>query len=404
MRALALAARLAIADLRFERIAALCQVLGLAALLVPLLILLGIKNGVLAERTAALLANPESLRLSIARTADYPRALVDRLRADPDVRFVGPHPAQLAVIADFTGLANGASVAQRVALLATGTNDPYLPPGAPPPAPGQVYLSAALAGAIGLGAGDQAVALLPPRPGAPDGATMGFEVAGVLPAGIWGRSGALLDETDLFLIHDWTEGKLSGDDLDPLRGEVPPRDSYPSIRLYARDVQAAFRLADRLADEGVPIGASLDQARDLARLEQALGAGFRVVAGVGLVGYAAAFAATLWNSVDRKRRAISLLRLGGLGRAPAAVLPVVQALVIALLGWGGALAVFAAGARLLDATLGPALGFEGPIARLGWGDVAASGAAAFAVALTASAWAAAAITRITPQEGIDDGR
>lgn len=404
MSRLGLSARLAVADLRFERIAAICQIVGLAALLVPLLILLGIKNGVLAERTAALLSNPESLRLTIARTGDYPRSLLERLRADPDVRFVAPHPVQLAVVADFTGDADGAPVVRRVAMLATGANDPYLPAGALPPAPGEVWLSASLAGALGLGAGDRAVALLPPRPGQLDGATMGLDVAGVTPAGTWGRSGALLNEADLFLIHDWTDGRVAGDDLDPLRGATRPRDSYPSIRLYAADVPAAFRLVERLAAEGAPVGASLDQARELARLEQALTAGFRVVAGVGLAGYAAAFAASLWNGVNRKRRAISLLRLGGLGRTPAALLPVIQAIVIAGLGWAAALAAYGAGARLLDAALGPSLGLDRPIARLAWGDLAASGVASLAVALAASAWAAAAVTRITPQEGIDDGR
>lgn len=82
----------------------------------------------------------------------------------------------------------------------------------------------------------------------------------------------------------------------------------------------------------------------------------------------------------------------------------IQAVVIALLGWGAALLAYGAGAWLLDATLGGALGLDQPIARLGWRDVAASGGAALTVALAASAWAALAVTRITPQEGIDDGR
>lgn len=402
MRRRLLSLRLAMADLRHERVATLCQIISLAALLVPLLILLGIKNGVLAERTAALLQNPESLRLSIASTGAYPRSLLERLARDPDVRFVAPHPAQLAVLADFTGAEDAAPVVSRVALLATGAGDPYLPEGAAPPAPGQVHLSAALAGGLGAATGDQVTALLPPNPEQPEGGFLDFTVAGIVPAGTWGRSGALLNEADLFLIHDWTEGKLRATDLNPLRGQVAPRDSFPSIRLYAADVPAAFRLVDRLAAEGIPVGSSLDQARDLAQLDQALTLGFRVVAGVGLAGYSAAFAASLWNSVIRKRRAISLLRLGGLGRGAAALLPVVQAVAIVLIGWALSLAVCGAGIRLLDLTFGGTLGVGRPIARLGWGDLAASGAAALAVGLAASAWAAVAVTGISPQEGIDD--
>ena len=55
--------RLAFADLRHARVATLCQIIGLAALLVPLLIILGIKNGYIADRTKALLENPEDLRI-----------------------------------------------------------------------------------------------------------------------------------------------------------------------------------------------------------------------------------------------------------------------------------------------------------------------------------------------------
>ncbi len=393
---------LALADLRHERVSTLCQIVSLAALLVPLLILLGIKNGVLAERTAALLQNPESLRLSVASTGAYPRSLIDRLAADPDVRFVAPHPAQLAVLADFAGAGDAAPVVSRVAMLATGAGDPYLPDGAPAPAPGQVWLSAALAGGLGAGPGERVTALLPPNPRAPEGGFLDLTVAGIVPAATWGRTGALLNDTDLFLIHDWTEGKVTGTDLTPLRGTLPPRDSFPSIRLYATDVAAAFRLVDRLAQDGVPVGSSLDQARELARLDQALTLGFRIVAGVGLAGYAAAFAASLWTSVARKRRSISLLRLGGMGRIAAALLPVVQAIAIVLAGWAASLAVYAAGIGLLDASLGGALGFDRPIARLDPGDLIASGAAALLVGLVASAWAAVAVTGISPQEGIDD--
>ena len=400
---LPLALRLAFADIRYERATAACQVIGLAALLIPLLILLGIKNGVLAERTTALLQNPESLRLTIARTASYPRSLVESLAHDPDVRFVAPHPVQLAVVADFAGPGQAAPVVPRVSLLVTGAGDPYLPAGGTPPAPGEAWLSASLAGGLGAAPGDRVTALLPPRAGEPDGATLDFTVAGIVPAGVWGRAGALLNEADLFLIHDWTDGRVHGAALDPLRGQVTPRDSYPSIRLYAASVPAAFRLVDRLAAEGVPVGASLEEARALASLDQALTAGFRTVAGVGLAGYAAAFAAALWSNVGRKRRAISLLRLGGLGRTAAALVPVIQAAAIAVAGCVAAIAVTALGARLLDAGLGPVLGLDGPVVRLRLADLAGTAVASLVVALAASAWAALTVTRISPQEGIDDG-
>ena len=102
----------------------------------------------------------------------------------------------------------------------------------------------------------------------------------------------------------------------------------------------------------MPVGASLAEARALASLDQALSAGFRTVAGVGLAGYAAAFAAALWSNVGRKRRAMALAarpRRPSAAPRPRFSVPVIQAAAIAVAGCVAAIAVTALGARLLDA-------------------------------------------------------
>lgn len=396
--------RLALAELRHARIWTLCQVIGLATLLLPLLILFGIKNGVIADRTAALLRDPEALRITISRTGAYPAALLAELAADPDVRFVAPHPIRLAVMADFAQPGDAGALAIGVTLLASGAGDPYLPPGLAAPRPGEVVVSAPLAGELGLTPGDRVDALLRPSKDAPQGAVLGLTVSGVVEAGVWGRIGALLDQDDLFLIQDWTHGAvhLTGSDLGMARGTPRARADYPSMRLYAADADGAAALMQRLAARGIATGGTPQQAGALIFLRDALDAGFATVALVGLLGVTTSLAANLWTAVSRNRRAVSLLRLAGLGRGGAVLFPLAQALAIGLAGWLLAVGLYAALTGVLDRLLGPTFGVGERLARLGWVEFAASASATLAVSALAAVWAARAITRISPEEGFND--
>lgn len=404
MSGLALSARLALAELRHARGATACQVIGLAALILPLLILFGIKNGVIADRSAALLNDPEALRITIGRTDSYPAALIESLRADAGIRFVAPHPVRLAVLADFSDPRPGGSLVTSVTLLATGEGDPYLPSGAPAPAPGEVVISAPLQGALALEPGMQVDALLRPNDATPEGSVLGFTVRAVTPASVWGRHGALLHPDDLFLIQDWSHGLVTGSDLNAARGPTVPRDAYPSLRLYARDADAAQEVMARLAAQGIPTGGTPDGAARLIGLRDALDAGFLTVALVGLAGVTATFSANLWTAVMRNRRPISLLRLAGLARRAALIFPLTQALVIGTSGWVLAVLIYAGLTRLLDLILADLFAVEGRLAQLTTTEIVASGAATLAVSLIASVWAALTITAISPEEGFSDAR
>lgn len=397
--------RLAFSDLAYARLTTICQVIGLAALLVPLLILFGIKNGVIADRTEALLRNPEDLRINIGGQNLYPQGFIEDMRNHPDVRFIGPHPTSLAVLADFAVPVNGGAVAPRVTLLSTGADDPYLDQIETVPAPGEVVLSATLAGQLdGIEPGDTVEVLLNPREGAPLGAFMTLEITDVLAAGVWGRSGALMASEDVFLIQDWTHGNFSDENLDLLRDTYVLPEEYPLIRLYARDVDGAFRLVEDLAARGLPSGSSLEKARELVGLRDALDAGFRTVAIVGLVGVTATFSASLWAGINRNRRPISLLRLGGLGRRASMLLPITQAAVIGLVGWLASILLYAALTRVVDFYLADVFAVDDSLARLSITEFAMSGAATLLVSAVAAVGAALTITAITPEEGFLDAK
>ncbi|MGB3313204.1 MAG: FtsX-like permease family protein [Albidovulum sp.] len=397
--------RLAFADLRHARVATLCQIFGLAALLVPLLIILGIKNGYIEDRTQALLENPEDLRIQFVGQDSFSAEFVQELRQHPDVRYIGAHPIQLAVQSDFAVPVNGGPLVRNVTLLATGAGDPYLGDGVEPPARGELVLSAALDGQLGgLEVGDLVEVLMRPNNSEPDGAYLTFTVSGILPAGVWGRTGALLETGDLFLLQDWTHGDVDGTDLNPSRESYPDPEKFPLVRLYATDVDGAFRLVEDLARSGYASGASLEKAADLLSLRNALNSGFNTVAIVGLLGVAITFTASLWAAISRNRRPISLLRVGGLSQTQAFLLPATQAALIGTVGWVLSVCLYALLTGLLNIALASTFRVDEALARLSMTEFLASAGATLVVSLIASLGAAYAITSITPEEGFLDVR
>ena len=81
------AAELACADYRREGLLSACAVLGLAAVLAPLLILYGVKFGVVETLTARLLHNPATLEISPVGSGRYTADYVASLGRHPAVAF-----------------------------------------------------------------------------------------------------------------------------------------------------------------------------------------------------------------------------------------------------------------------------------------------------------------------------
>ncbi len=79
--------RLALADLRHRPVLALCAALGLAAVLAPLVLLAGLRAGVLAGLREGLLADPRATEIVTIANREFAPDLLATLAARPDVGF-----------------------------------------------------------------------------------------------------------------------------------------------------------------------------------------------------------------------------------------------------------------------------------------------------------------------------
>jgi putative ABC transport system permease protein len=129
---------------------------------------------------------------------------------------------------------------------------------------------------------------------------------------------------------------------------------------------------------------------------------FQVIAGMGVLGYAVALAASLWANVDRKRKELALLRLVGFPSAAVVVFPAAQAMLISLFGTGLSLLAYEAVSATLNAVLSSNLAAEEFICRLLPAHATVAVLTTLAVGLVASAVGAFHASSIDPADSLRD--
>lgn len=386
--------RLALADLRHRPVLALCAVLGLAAVLAPLVLLAGLRDGVLAGLRAALLEDPRATEIVTIANREFPPEALAALAARPEVAFLVPRTRALsaAIQIEEPGGRFG-----RVELLPSAPGDPLLAGGGPA-APAEVVASASLArrlslapgatltGVVGrIAGGERQVLRLP------------LSVRAIAPPEASARDALFGAIGLLATVEDFLDGAL-GEDAAP--GDSAGPRPFAGFRLHAARIEAVPTLAAELAALGIPVASRAEEVSALLRLDRDLGLLVAVLAGMGGAGYVVSLAVGMWAQVARQRRDLALLALFGLPRAARRAIPAAQAAAIGLAGalLGAALAL-AAEAAVNAAFMGGVTGAR-PVSVIGWRVLAAAIAATLAGAILSAAAAAVAAARIEPAEGL----
>lgn len=383
---------LAWADWCAEARLSACAVLGLAAVLAPLLVLFGLKYGLVATLTERLLADPRTRELLPVGSGRYDGAWFERLRAQPQVGFVVPRTRQIAATAELRAVAGtaGSAAASAGTPADAAPGGSALEPASAAPAPGarpasgagrpltvelipsapgdallaryalaapagtQVVLSQPAAEKLGLAAGASVEAfVVRTRSGREEAARVTLTISGLAPLAAFDRDGAFVALDLLEAAEDWRDGY--GVPRLGWPGEARPGSGrvYPGFRLYARTLDDVAPLRSRLVAEGLEVVTQADAIDNVRRLAHNLDLLFAAIAALGGAGYVAATAAASLATVERKRRELSLLRLLGLPTRGLLLFPLAQALYTAGFGLLLAFALYfgaSVGLNLLFAT------------------------------------------------------
>lgn len=118
---------LATADYRRERLLSLCSILGLAAVLAPLLVLYGVKFGVVTTMVSRMRSDPLTLELSPVSSGHFTGDFFTSLRQEPGVAFVLPRTRSIAATMQLSNTAgDGTRRTVVCSMEPTAAGDPLL--------------------------------------------------------------------------------------------------------------------------------------------------------------------------------------------------------------------------------------------------------------------------------------
>jgi len=332
-----------------------CFVLALASVLAPLMILFGLKFGIVSSMVIQLVENPINREIRPIGSGHYDQQWFDRFRDLDEVEFVIPKTRALAATMQLKS-----ETAKRILtteLLATAEGDPLLARLSKTPSDQfQIILSQGSAEKLNVKRNDRIDASLARQfQGKRERVHLDLNVIDIADATVVSRNMAFVHLDLLLATEQFKDGRAvpglgwDGNELDESSR------SYPSFRLYARSIYDVEYLVRILENEGVQVRANTAEISTVQSIDQNLSIVFWIIACVGAAGFSFSLGASLWANVDRKRKDLSVLRLLGFKSGKIVLFPVLQALYTAVLGWLLAVLVYLTFEQLINRFLAPQL-------------------------------------------------
>ena len=315
-----LVASLAWQDYRNDAWLSACSVLALVAVIAPLLVLFGLKSGLVGSLTERLETDPATREIIPLGGGRFSREFIQQLGQRSDVAFAVPRTRQIAATAQVGTLT--------LEMLPTTAGDPLLSGLPMPKGLDQIVLSHTAAEKLAARPGDWLETRFARQvAGRIEARTTRLQVLAVLPLEAFARDGLLADLGLLEAAEDYRDGRAvpalgwDGDVVGASEQRV-----YPAFRLYARNLTDVEPLRVYFAGQNLLVSTQAQTIAQVQSLSRNLSVVFWIIAGLALAGAFAAIFAGALAAVARKRRELSVLRLLGFSTGALLLFVVLQAL------------------------------------------------------------------------------
>ncbi|MDR1396034.1 MAG: ABC transporter permease [Deltaproteobacteria bacterium] len=398
--------KLAVRRFRHEYLFSLCSIFSLAAFLVPLLTLMGIKDGIIGTLTRRLIENPRNLELSPRGTGSFPDSFFIELRKHPAAGFV---IAETRTLSATMSLLKPGQEALRVDLAATDEGDPIILAAVPKPdfsagfEEKTVFLSRSAADRLQVKAGDSLSGRIGRLAGGvEETALLEMTVGGILPEELVGRYYLFCRLSLLKKIEDFRSGFEVPSLGWPGRAKPEAEILYPRFRVYARDLDGVEVLKQHLASLDLEVQSRSEEIALVRRLDHSFTVVFLALLAVVAFGAFASVSSGAVDQVAKMRRSLAVLALLGLSRGKLAVFTLSQSLITGFLAAAVSEGLFWVIARALNFYFGGSFGLGEKVCSLTPEKLALAGAAVLVFMLLASLAAVTGLFDLEPSEGMRD--
>lgn len=327
--------QLATRDYRHEWLMSSCFVLALAAALVPLLVLFGLKYGVISNLLDPIREDPRYREIVPSGSGNFTPAWFEEMAQRPDVAFIVPKTRSIAATIK-TRITDG-DIGRIIdaELIPTASDDPLFDLNTPiPTGLDEVIMSANAASKLGVSAGSRIDGILSRQLlGEQQTVVHVMSVIGVAAAGAFNRDGLFASADFLTAVEDFRDGRAVN--AFAAEGAPPPDASrdYAGFRLYARSIDDVAELSADLLAQQIDVRTRAADIDLVKNLDRNLSIVYWIIAIIVIGGFCLSFGTSLWANVHRKAREFSLLRLIGFSAQGIVWFPLIQALLTGVLGW-----------------------------------------------------------------------
>lgn len=316
-----------------------CFILALASVLGPMLVLFGLKFGIVGGMIEQLVEDPRNREIMPVGSGKFTAAWMGELRKRSDVEFIVPRTRSIAATIQLKSSNHSKIVSMEV--IPSDVGDPLLSElGTGPTELDSIVLSKSAAAKLRVEPGDEISGSLVRRfKDKKERAHLDLKVAAIAPVSAFPREAAFTSVKLAEALEDYRDGNAV-----PMLGWDGNIGSdsrtYPGFRLYAASIYDVADLHEGLVDLGIEVRTRAADIELVQRMDRNLSMVYWAIAIIGLVGFSLSLGASLWANVDRKSKELSVLRLVGFRTGDIMWFPMIQALYTAVLGWGLAAAIY----------------------------------------------------------------
>lgn len=345
-----LLARLAVKDLWHDRIISFCIASSLVAVIAPLLLLFGLRFGIVSQLQEELANDPRNLEIRMLSSGSYEPQWIEQLRQRPDVGFAIGQTRSLNTLTDLQ--VDSTHFIENAEVIPTDIGDPLLG-SLRVQHENEVVLTQEAARKLAVGAGNT-VTLRVSRQldGRQEWGRKSLTVAGILPATYFNRAAIFTQPSLLMMLEQYRDGYATpklGVNSGQVTGDKVPR--FARARLYARNIDQVASLERDLRAQRIETSSRLADINNVKSINRVLGLIFNIIAATALTGCIASLVGSFIANVDRKRKHIAVLRLLGFTGPAVGGYVIMQGGLLSLLAYAGGHCIYLVASQVFNRAL-----------------------------------------------------